>query len=241
MSLRVLVTRPKDEAKDYANELQAQGFESLLAPMLDIVSIPFEIPSDFDALIFTSAQGVRVYVDGGGAVIGRVFCVGKYTARAACDAGFDDVVDVRGTGADIVDFIVSDAAFAGLKFLHIGGRHVAFPIAEALCQVGLSCVHVPVYEARTVDEIPANIVCAIRESKVDVVTFFSKRTAENFLDLIGKNGLSSHLDTIKCLSISDAVIECVRLYKYEWSGLYVSLKPDRAGMLEQLKQIEGEV
>lgn len=233
MTLSVLITRPLPEAEDYAAELQGQGFETYLAPMLEIVPLPFDVLDDFDALIFTSAEGVRAYCDGGGVVKGQAICVGKYTAHAARDAGFEAVVNVAGTGRDVVDYIGK----SNLNYLHIGGKHVAYPIAEKLRAFGTNCTHVPVYEAQKVSDISPDILDAIREKRIDVVTFYSKRTAEAFLDLAAQSGVVEALNTIKCLSISDAVLECVRLYNYEWNGLYVSSTPDRTGMLEQLKSI----
>ena len=244
MSLSVLITRPVGEAEDYAGELEEYGFKTFLAPMLMISPLSFEVFDDFDVLIFTSAQGVRVYFEGGGLVKGQAICVGKYTAREARAVGFNDVLDIAGTGKDIVNHIAdtnTDQSVPSLRYIHVGGKNVAYPIAQELSAAGFQCVHVPVYDAPAVDAIPDDVVHAMRENSVDVITFFSKRTAETFLDLVKTQNLQDTLNTIKCLSISDAVLECVRFYKYEWNELYVSSKPDRAGMLEQLQLIEGEM
>ena len=68
---RVVVTRPIDEADRAAAELEALGAEALIAPTVEILPPADQGPIDraiaaidtFDWLVFTSANGVRFFLD----------------------------------------------------------------------------------------------------------------------------------------------------------------------------------
>ncbi len=61
--MRVLVTRPEEDASALAAALAARGFDALVEPMLSVAPAPGVTPPlDLDgvqALLFTSANGVR--------------------------------------------------------------------------------------------------------------------------------------------------------------------------------------
>lgn len=237
MSGTVLITRPEPEASDYAAELEVEGFSGLCAPMLALRDVGFEAPrlSSYAGLLLTSAQAVRYFIKRAQAAHIPVFCVGKHTAQAAREAGFSDVISLDGTGQDLAKHIAGLAGVEDKSFLHIHGRDVAYCIADDLMERGIIVDEIVVYEAVQAEKFSAEVAAAIRDKKVDIVTFFSKRTAEAFLACVAGEGLKEALCSIKVLSISPSVLECVRIY--DWADAYVSETPDRAGMLKILKEI----
>ena len=92
MSRSVVITRPKEDASDYAEELVASGFDAIVEPMLAIQDVAVDYPdfSDFDAILLTSANAVRAFVQGcdAGWLELPVYCVGKHSAAAAREGGF---------------------------------------------------------------------------------------------------------------------------------------------------------
>jgi len=232
----VVITRPINEARDYAAELQDAGFESLIEPMLEIKPCGFEAPdlSAHDGILLTSANSVRCYADGGGVVSDiHVYCVGKYTAQTARDVGFDSVISVDGTGADLLGYILGVDGLAGGRFLHVCGRHVAFPIVEGLKKAGVLADALVVYESVQVNGFSDGFMEALEGGLVDAVTFYSKRTADAFVANVVQSESESLFEGIKALCISDAVVKCVRVLP--WAASYVSKTPDRDGMMRILR------
>jgi len=236
----VVITRPQPDANDYALELKAEGYQCLVEPMLRIDPMPFEIPnlSDYDGVLVTSANAVDCYRRGGaGVATVTVYCVGKHSAQAARDAGFDDVFSVDGTGADLLMHVLTLDDVKDKRFLHLCGRHIAFPIVGKLNEAGVAADMLVVYEAVQAAVFSDDFVRYLRDGKIEVVTFFSKRTAEAFVDLVRENFNESESEAlfsgIKSLSISTAVLECVRVLA--WDASHVSDTPDRAGMLALLQ------
>ena len=236
----IVITRPQPDADDYAQELKTHGFDVLIEPMLEIVATDFQKPDllNYDGLLITSAQAVRNYVLGGGDVASEilVYCVGKYSAGASFEAGFSHVVSVDGTGQDLARYVLGLPNVQGKRFLHIRGEDIAYPIAKTIGYGGVNADDIIVYRAKAVQDFSTSFVSAIKDDEIAAVLFFSKRTADNFLDLIKRNGLSEKLSAIKSLSISARVLECVRVHN--WMKAYVSNSPDRSGVLRILQKLD---
>jgi len=236
MSDLVVITRPDVEARDYAIELGADGYETYIEPMLNIRSRDFTAPdlSQFDGVLITSANAVEHYVRGGGDVFDiPVYCVGKHSATAARDAGFVHVASMSGTGVDLLNHVLSMADVAQKRFLHICGVHVAFPLMDRLLEVSALSQSLVVYESVKTRSFSDGFLKVLQSGDIAAVTFFSKRTAEAFVGAVRESDSESYLKGIKALSISEAVVECVRVLP--WGAIHCSKTPDRAGMMALLK------
>lgn len=237
MSNCIVITRPMPEAQDYAQELSAAGFSCCLAPALTLEAQNFTPPdlSQYNGILLTSAQAIRFFMAHTQAFSHDipVYCVGKHTARIAQNSGFKKIFSIDGTGQDLANYINALPQVRGQKFLHIRGRDVAFAIDNALESAGIHVESCIVYAAEPTLDFPQNFLEQMDAKNIAAVTFFSKRTAENFMALIVQYGLQDGLQGIKALSISPAVLECLR--PYPWKEVHTSSTPDRAGMMEILK------
>ena len=234
MSDVIVVTRPEPDACDYADELRSQGFEVFVEPMLRLEALDFEQPdlAQYDGILLTSANSLDPRLRGEDIEV-RVYCVGKHTADVANKHGFQDVISVDGTGVDLLVHVLSIPHAKDQTFLHICGQHLAFPLAEKLNDAGVQTDSLPVYDSIQVDGFSEAFIDLLKNGDVSAVTFFSKRTSEAFVRNVLETDSESLLSGIKALSISGAVLECVRVLP--WAENYVSDTPDRAGMLQLLK------
>jgi uroporphyrinogen-III synthase len=95
------VLRPEPGAGRTAARAAALGLEPVVAPLFDIVPVPWPAPdpAGFDAVLLTSANAVR---HGGPSLRAFLhlpcFAVGEATAEAARAAGFHQVLAGRGDG-----------------------------------------------------------------------------------------------------------------------------------------------
>jgi uroporphyrinogen-III synthase len=99
--LRVLVTRPRGQARELCRALQSAGAQVTEFPVLEIVPVPADLPpaalAESAAAIFVSVNavehGVPLLRRGGGLPAGaQVFAIGRATAAALQNAGFANVV-----------------------------------------------------------------------------------------------------------------------------------------------------
>ena len=96
--VRVLITRPREDAEALAEALAVRGVEALVEPLLEIVPLN---PGDFDlagvqAALLTSANGARALAAATGLRDVPVLAVGEATAAAARAAGFAEVAVAGG-------------------------------------------------------------------------------------------------------------------------------------------------
>lgn len=230
----VLITRPIEDADDFARDVRALGLTPLVEPMLGIVPVDFEMPDlkNYPALIFTSANGVRVFGCPPEAADMPVFAVGAHTADEVRKHGYQKIFTAGGDANDLAA-LINKKIIGSVRILHIRGEHTAVDLGDIVRHDSISVDSVVVYTARSEDHFSPVCRDAIAKGTAGAVTFFSRRTAENFVRLIEKEGLSANLSGIKALCLSPSVLECVQ--GTSWAGAYSARQPEKAAMLDLLK------
>src|SRR5215469_13939273 len=99
--MRVLVTRPVDDAEETAAELRARGHSPIIAPLLEIEFVDGTpiVLDGVSAVLATSSNGVRAFAKRVDRRDLTVFAVGSHTASTARALGFSDVHDAVGDAA----------------------------------------------------------------------------------------------------------------------------------------------
>lgn len=107
---RVWITRAEPGAARTAARLRDIGLEPIIAPLLAIENLTPPVPdlAPFNALAFTSVNGVTAFAALTPERGCPVFAVGDATAQAARDAGFDDVRSASGDLHALARLIASE-------------------------------------------------------------------------------------------------------------------------------------
>ena len=145
---RILVTRSEPGASETATRLEAAGFEAVVEPMFSIVAFNATLP-DFDALAFTSANGVRRFAALSPRRDAAVFCVGARTAMVAREAGFADVTSAAGDVAVLGD-LIAERLTLGARLLHAGNEDTRGDLAGRLSSSGIVASFVALFRAEPV-------------------------------------------------------------------------------------------
>ena len=93
MSLRLIITRPQEDAESLADELDAIGVQHLIAPLLFIQGSREQPPNlaGVQALLLTSANGVRAFAHLSKERKVPIYAVGHASALAAQKIGFENI------------------------------------------------------------------------------------------------------------------------------------------------------
>ncbi|URQ74958.1 MAG: uroporphyrinogen-III synthase [Candidatus Ochrobactrum gambitense] len=180
---RVLVTRPEPAASLTAAKLTDAGFEPVLLPLSRTVSMAFTTLPDtrFDALTVTSANAFR---HAGHALPNRdmpLFAVGEGTARAACEAGFTEVVDGGGDAVRLAETMRRTLP-QGARILYLAGR-VRQPIfEERVSAAGLDMTVCDVYDIETIDYPRDELQRILGTQPLAAVMLYSGVAAEKFVE-----------------------------------------------------------
>src|SRR5258705_11646349 len=103
--MRLLVTRPREDAVSFAELLRARGHTPIVAPIMDVR--PHDGPpialEGVQASLATSANGVRALAHRTRKRNIALFAFGPQTAEAAKTAGFKPVPRAEGASTAFVD------------------------------------------------------------------------------------------------------------------------------------------
>ena len=201
---RILITRPRAQAGDFAEKLQSAGFEPIFFPVIEIRPIENNVEleqalaslNNYDWVVFTSVNGVDVVFNnpslpkgdrqaGDRGLGARVAAIGPKTAEA---------LQARGVTPDFVpDEYVAESIVPGLGDLR--DRWVLLPRAEiarkalpeAIKEAGGIPHEIAVYQTLPAQPEPDGL--AALRSGVDVVTLTSPSTVQNFTAIARQHGL----------------------------------------------------
>jgi uroporphyrinogen-III synthase len=147
---RILVTRSEPGASETGERLRTLGYQPLVEPLFVVEPIAAALPA-FDALAFTSANGVRVFAKMERRRDVPVFCVGERTAEAARDAGFPDVVSAGGD-VDTLTRLIGAKLLPKARLLHTGNEDRRGDLSGQLGARGHEARFVATYRATPVEK-----------------------------------------------------------------------------------------
>jgi uroporphyrinogen-III synthase len=183
--MHVLVTRPGTDAERTAEALRSQGHAVTLAPMLTIEPvIDADLgPGPYAAVVMTSANAARVIARhrGRDEILSLpVYTVGRHTAQAAAEAGFDEVESADGGWPDLVRLVAQRVSAGGQPLLYLAAEERSGDIAGALAAHDLTVETVVIYRAVANPTFAQDLRAAL-SGALDGVLHYSRRSAQMFL------------------------------------------------------------
>jgi uroporphyrinogen-III synthase len=196
---RILVTRPRAQADEFAGKLRSAGFEPVYFPVIEIKPVENNIALEralskldcYEWIVFTSVNAVEVVF---GNYSRLIFADGVRTRFAAIGPKTAGSLKTRGIDPHFVpEEYVAEAILPGLGDLI--GKWVLLPRAEiarkvlpeAIFHAGGVPHEITVY--KTLPSQPDPIGLEALRSGVDVITLTSPSTVQNFIGITRQNGL----------------------------------------------------
>lgn len=191
----ILVTRPREQAEEFAARLRQLGADAIAAPTIEIegpepggpldAAIQEAASGAFQWVVFTSASGVRVWWDratalGVGPPDARLAVVGDSTAAALAEQGVQAelVPDPFTTEA------LGESFPPGKGRVLLARADIATDVLEdVLRSKGWEPVRVDAYQVRAATAVPEDARRAIEQHTVDAVVFTSPSTVEGYLSI----------------------------------------------------------
>ena len=234
--MRIAVTRPEGAGGGFAAELAARGHEAVSAPLLDIHSLAAKLPelSGFQAVLLTSANALLDCGPESLAAARGVFAVGEATAAAARAAGARRVMPAEGDGESLAALVARACDPADGPLLYLCGRVRRVDLAGILRRAGFRVTELESYEARFPAALPEILRTRLETDDLDAVSFFSPRTAESFVRLLGKTGLETACARLTALCLSAAV--AAELENLAWRRVAVADTPSQEALLAALER-----
>ena len=231
--MRLLVTRPREDADRFAKALTERGHEAVISPLLTVESRQETVDlAGVGALIFTSVNGLRAFAANSTERSLPVYAVGDRTATAAQAAGFTDVRSAAGDVEALSAKIAATWQPSAGTLLHAAGVRTAGDLTGQLEAAGFSLRRKVLYEARPAETLPEAARTALQSGKVDAVAFFSPRTAGTFVRLVRASGLERSTHGLSAVCLSPAV--ATEAKALIWADVRVAAQPTEAALLATL-------
>ena len=226
--MRILVTRPLEDAAETVRLLEARGHQALAAPLLqtdfhDGAALTLE---NVQAVLATSANGVRALARRTSRRDVPLFAVGPQTSAMARAAGFLAVRDADGDAKALGQAAQSWAEPGKGALLHIRGQERAGALAENLRHAGFTVIEEILY-AVTPLALPRAAAEALRQGELDAALFYSPRSAQVFHECVLKETLA--VDGLIAVCISPAAESA--LAPLSFAAIRVAARPNQDALL----------
>lgn len=232
--MKILLTRPLGDAEKTAADLRALGHDVIAAPLMEVrfregPAIPL---GDVQAILVTSANGVRALARRTARRDLPLFAVGPQTAERARAAGFQSVKSADGDAETLARAVTGRARPEGGALFHARGAHAKGDFATMLAAAGFRVQSEILYEAVEAEALPPAALKALGSGGIDAVLLYSQRSARIFLDCIVRADLAKACRTVSALCISEET--AAALAPLQFRSVRIASHPDQAGLFALL-------
>lgn len=239
--MKALVTRSPEDAAPIAAALRERGIDAVLAPMLRIEQAPGAAARLGDALagvqavLFTSANGVRAFAEAGGRLDVPAYCVGDASAAAARLAGFRAVASADGALAELASLVAARLAPAHGPLLYAAGAVSAGDLSAELTGRGFAVRRLALYRAIPATGLAPEIAAALGQGEIELALFFSPRGAETFVRLMAGGGMAEFCRGMVAVCLSGNV--AAALSALRWRATAIAAAPNLAALMAALDEV----
>ncbi|MEE9584204.1 MAG: uroporphyrinogen-III C-methyltransferase [Candidatus Brocadiales bacterium] len=223
----VVVTRARDQASDFARELEELGARVIEFPTIKITEPTDISPLDkalrdlgsFHWVVFTSVNGVDAFFQ-------RLFHLGmdarELKGVKICAIGPATAEGVRryylGVDCQPSKYVAEEVLEELRRRENLEGKRVLMPRAdiarsflpEELKKLGADAVEVTAYRTVLAETGDRKLLERLTAGEVDVVTFTSSSTVRNFVQLIGRENLAKLNGKVRFASIGPITTETAK-------------------------------
>jgi uroporphyrinogen-III synthase len=227
--MKVLITRAKEDAEATAQELARRGHQPVIAPLLQ-TRFQDGAPVVLDgvqAVLFTSANGVRALIRRTPRRDVPVYAVGPQTTEEAEAAGFTPVHNADGNAHRLAEMVMQEVRPEAGVLLHVHGG--AAGLAERLRIHGYAMREEILYAVQPL-KLPDDAVALLKSESLDAALFFSPRSAAIFRDAVIQAGLPTGKLIAVCISQATAAA----LAPLSFAEVRVAPAPNQTALLDLL-------
>jgi len=230
--MRVLITRPEEDALPLARILKARGHDAVVAPLMHVHfhAGPEVSLAGVQAILATSANGVRAVAQRTRRRDVAIFAVGPQTAQAARALGFADVRDADGDARSLLAATLRWARPGRGALLHGRGAESSRELETLLCHEGFDVRGEILYDVAAETVLPTPIAQQIGENPIDAALFFSPRSARIFRTLAA----AAHFDTSGMIAACISAATADALLPLAFCEIRVAEKPNQDALLDCL-------
>jgi uroporphyrinogen-III synthase len=208
--MNILITRPLIDAEDLMGKFFSLGHKIIHIPTLKISSVkaePIDM-SQYNALIFTSANAIRNLKVTKDDKSKLCFCVGSITEKIARMAGYNNTISAGGTVNALKNLIVSSNQInAKSKIAYFCGDNISYDLDLELKREGLKTSKIINYTSEKITDLNEDNKKIISSHPPDIIFVYSAQSAVSFVEIVKKYFLYPLMTGSKVMCISKKVAD----------------------------------
>jgi uroporphyrinogen-III synthase len=232
-----LITRPLPEAEETAKILQDKGFSTIIDPLLTIhirmdgaSELEKSLQYPIQTIVLTSANGAKAL----GHITEKrelpILAVGASTAAAAKKLGFHKITVTGENVRLLMDHIVRSCPPKDGDILYISADVITVNLPSLLAAQGFAVKRIIGYYSEETTVLSEKTITLLENKSPSTALFYSKRTAEIFMQLAANYDLSH----ITAFALSPAIAEV--LHAKQWQGIYSADHPTQESLMALIEK-----
>ena len=191
--MHILLTRPLEDCLDMILKFKSLGYKVSHLPLLNVNKLDYEEVnfSEYQGIIFTSANAIK-FLD-----LKKIekttlcFCVGNATEKKARNFGFQNVITAGGNVENLKELILQNFDKKKGKLVYISGEIVSVNLDQQLEKEGYEVKRIINYRTTHIEKFDESFVNELKLKIPDMVYVYSQNSASSFLNFIRIHQLES--------------------------------------------------
>ena len=187
--MHILLTRPLEDCSEMILKFKSLGHQVSHLPLLSIDKINYDQIdfSNYEGIIFTSANAVKFLnlkqIDK------KIFCfcVGNATEKKARDSGFQNVITAEGNVNNLKELVLQNFNQKHGGLIYVSGELVSTDLDQQLIKEGYKIDRVINYKTTHNQKFDEKFVTDLKLNIPDIVYIYSQNSAQSFLNFIKIN------------------------------------------------------
>ena len=189
--MNILLTRPLEDCSEMILKFKFLGHKVSHLPLLKIEKINYQDInfSDFNGIIFTSANAIK-FLDTK-KIDKKIlcFCVGNATEKKARSEGFLKVISAEGNVENLKELILQNCDQKNGKLIYVSGEIISVELDQQLLKEGYKIKRIINYRTKHNEIFNENFIEALKSNTPDIIYIYSQNSALSFLKFVKINGL----------------------------------------------------
>ena len=189
--MHILLTRPLDDSKDLILRFTSLGHKVSHLPVINVEPVKYNEPdyTQFNGVIFTSANAIKNLNTSKINNNIMCFCVGSSTEKIAKKSGFQNIFCAEGNVNNLKEIILQNFDKKSGSIIYISGELISYNIDKDLVTEGYSVTRLINYTIKPIQEIKEAFVKDLKLLITHMVFIYSENSARNFLKILKKYNL----------------------------------------------------
>ena len=187
--MHILLTRPLEDCSEMILKFKSLGHQVSHLPLLSIDKINYDQIdfSNYEGIIFTSANAVKFLnlkqIDK------KIFCfcVGNATEKKARESGFQNVITAEGNVNNLKELVLQNFNQKDGGLIYVSGEVVSTDLDQQLIKEGYKIDRVINYKTTHNQKFDEKFVTDLKLNIPDMVYIYSQNSAQSFLNFIKIN------------------------------------------------------